>query len=261
MNTTLVPLDDLAPITLDELNADAALLTRVDRKYVVAPEQLDRLIDRVAEQARILEIDGHRQFDYRSVYFDTPTFDSYLGAARQRPDRFKVRSRHYLDATDTATACWVEVKLRNRRGQTDKHRHPYDVAEAATLSPDALAFVASFSRLEELAHELQPAATTRYRRATMVAAGARATVDLGFECTSGDGTSRDCVVTVGDHAIVETKSHDQPSAVDRALWELGVRPTTISKFAVGIATFHPDLPSNKWRRTIARYVLADDAGT
>lgn len=255
MSTLLMQLDDLRPIGLAEVNATAALLTRTDRKYVLTPGQLDELLDRVGASARVLEIDGRRRFGYQSVYLDTPAFESYRGAAYSRPDRFKVRTRRYLDAAETDGACWVEVKLRNRRGQTEKHRHAHDAAHQAQLTPDALAFLASFRRLHGIAHELDPVIATRYRRSTIVMGAARATIDTDLECTAGSGDRRDMIVTLGDHVVVETKSERSPSPVDRALWDLSIRPTTISKFAIGAATLFPELPANKWHRTIADHVV------
>lgn len=255
MSTAVMQLDDLRTIDLAELNATAALLTRVDRKYVLTPDQLAHLLDRVSGDVRVLQIDGRRAFGYRSVYFDTPAFDSYLGAARRRPDRFKVRTRRYLDASSADGSCWVEVKLRNRRGQTAKHRDVHDAEQSAQLTAGALAFVASFPRLHDLAHELDPVITTGYRRSTLVMGTARATIDIDLECTAGIGTRRDRIVTIGDRVVVETKSERAPSPVDRALWGLSIRPTRISKFAIGAAVLFPELPSNTWHRTISDHVV------
>lgn len=247
-------LGDLRPIGLDELSHQVALQTRVDRKYVLHPGQLERLIARVAGDARILDIDGRRTFDYRSIYFDTPAFDSYLGAARRRSDRFKVRIRCYLDST-TPSPCWVEVKLRNRRGQTVKHRHPHDPASLDELVPTSLSFVASFPRLRDLAHQLDPMITTGYRRSTLVVGSTRVTIDVDVAASAGDGRA----VTLGGDVIVETKSTRSPGVVDRALWDLGIRPSTISKFAIGAASLFPELPANKWTRTLRDHVHVSPA--
>ena len=144
------------------------------------------VLDRVADEVRVLDIDGRRGFRYESLYFDTPEFDSYLGAARRRPDRFKVRTRRYLDAD----GCWIEVKLRNRHGQTVKHRHPHEAAEFGQLSPGSLAFVSSFPRLRDLAHRLEPAMTTRYQRSTLLIGDARATIDVGVTAPTATGHRR-----------------------------------------------------------------------
>lgn len=245
MSDTLSQIDELDAVGLDELNHHAALQTRTDRKYLVSPAQLDTLIERTAADVRVLDIHGRRGFRYESLYFDTPDFDSYLSAARRRPDRFKVRTRRYLDAD----GCWVEVKLRDRHGRTVKHRSPHEADEFGQLSASSLAFVSSFPRLTDLAHRLEPVMTTRYRRSTLLIGASRATIDVGVTC-SADGRT----VDLGDTVVVETKSAGGIGPVDRVLWDLHVRPGTISKFCLGVAALHPELPSNKWHRTLRCHV-------
>ena len=74
-------------ISLPELVADSALLTRVDRKYLLPVSQLSELQDRLAGSVRVLQIDGLTWFDYRSCYHDTPGLYCYLAAGRRRRRR------------------------------------------------------------------------------------------------------------------------------------------------------------------------------
>ena len=53
--------------------------------------------------------------------------------------------------------------------------------------------------------------------------------------------------------LVESKSSARGSAADRILRELGVRPASVSKYCVGVAALHPELPSNPWHQTLRRY--------
>lgn len=240
-------IDALPAVGLDELDAVAALQTRTDRKYIVTAAQLRSALDAVADRTRTLDIDGRRSFAYESVYFDTIRFDSYLGAARRRPNRFKVRTRTYLDSG----RCSVEVKLRDRHQRTVKHRLPHDADCRLELTPTAREFVDGYPMLRPLTDELRPVLTTRYRRSTvLVDDDARATIDFGTTCHERDGGT----VTLGDWLIVETKSAGAPSELDRALWAAHLRPQRISKFAVGLAALRPALPSNAWHRVLRRYV-------
>lgn len=241
----------LAPIGLDEVDDRMALQTRSDLKYVVDRSVLTDLVGELGADATVLEIDGLRTFRYESVYFDTPEFRSYLGAARRRPDRFKVRTRRYVE-TET---CWVEVKRRTRRGMTIKTRRGHDPGRPATLTPEALTFVSGFEAVRPHAVRLRPVVRTRYRRATLVVGGQRVTVDTDLSCD--DLGSR--TIGVGERLVVETKSSGGPGPVDRALWSRGCRPVVISKFAVAMASFHPELPANRWRRTLDRFVVRCDA--
>jgi len=66
-----------APISLESLNAKAEMLTRLDNKYVVPMQVLNKLAPELGTQFDILEIDGKRGFDYRTQYFYTPTMCSF----------------------------------------------------------------------------------------------------------------------------------------------------------------------------------------
>jgi len=57
-------------------------------------------------------------------------------------------------------------------------------------------------------------------------------------------------VAVADIAVVETKNPATPSPADRTLWDAGYRPARISKYATGMALLHPELPANRWYRTL-----------
>ncbi|MGB0114579.1 MAG: polyphosphate polymerase domain-containing protein [Ilumatobacteraceae bacterium] len=234
----------LAPIDLDELNESAALQTRTDRKYVVGPHQLGALIDHLHDDVRVLDIDGRRMFGYESVYFDTPRFDSFLGAAHRRPHRFKVRTRRYLDSDRSS----IEVKVRSGRGQTVKHRRPHRCDDHVLDAADER-FLREFAPLVPNPSELVPSLRTRYDRTTITIGGSRATIDLGVTCTR-DGSA----VGLGDQIIIETKSAGAASEVDRALWAIHQRPVSISKYGVGLAALLPELPANKWHRVMCRHV-------
>jgi len=240
-------LSELPAVTLAELEGEAALLTRVDRKYIVGPEAWACVMAEV-DGLRALEIDGQRVFGYESVYYDTPDLDSYRAAARRRPSRFKVRTREYLDSGARA----IEVKLRSARGETVKHREWLDAAQprGGRLEDGARRFVASFPEVAGIVDSLSPVLTTRYERATLVVDDARVTVDRDVKGIAAGGEA----TSFGDQLIVETKSPQRPGAVDRALWAHGIRPTRVSKFCTSLAAIQPELPSNRWTRTLRRHL-------
>jgi hypothetical protein len=244
------PLGALAPIGLAELVETAALQTRVDRKYIVPRAELDRVLLGLPEDARVLDEDGLRSFDYESVYFDTPDFASYLAAARKRRRRFKIRTRTYVDSGE----CFLEVKTRGGRSVTVKERLPYDREVSAQLTPEARAHTETMLTEAGIAQpdgELVPALVTRYARSTVLlpAAGARTTVDRELEWELADGG----ILRLPDLAIVESKSGSSPSPMDRLLWRQGHRPVGISKYGVGLAALRPELPANKWSRVLRRH--------
>ena len=236
-------------IGLDELVGEAALLTRLDRKYLLPATDLPAVLGRMPSGVRMLEIGERRTFGYRSVYFDTAGLDSYLLAARGRRRRFKVRIRTYLDSG----LDFVEVKTRGSRGVTVKERIPY-AGDGSRLGPDGEAYAAEVlagAGLPADGYEFRPVLTTRYRRNTLFvpATGSRVTIDRDLAWVLPDGTT----VRMPGSVVVETKSARAASDVDRVLWSLGHRPCSISKYATGLAALRPELPANKWQPVLRRH--------
>lgn len=242
-------LRDLTPISLAELDASAALQTRRDRKYLVEPDRLADVLATIGAPVRVLDIAGERCFSYRSTYFDTPELLSYHQAARSRPSRFKVRTRTYV----TTGTCWLEVKGRTVRGETVKDRIEHPSGAERELDASDKAFLAGYPQITGHVDQLTPALVTMYRRATLHC-GQRVTIDAGLRCERTDGSD----VPLGDLAdllVIESKSIGHgPGPFDRALWRLGIRPSTISKYAVGTAAALPMLPANKYHRVLHRHV-------
>ena len=284
--------DHLAPTSLAELNGAAGLLTRVDRKYLVPLERAQELVGGLTSEARVLDIDGRRRFSYASTYFDTPGLEAFMLTARKRRRRFKVRTRTYLDSG----LCFLEVKTRGARGTTVKRRMGYHPDDASRLTGSGRAFVAAClastgvagpAAARDVAAVLRPVLATTYERTTLhlPRAEARATIDTALtwrRLTPGARTRTPAVtvgapqalrpghlaaaindgepVAVADVAVVETKNPATPSPADRALWDAGHRPTRISKYATGMVLLHPELPANRWYRTLT-HELADLFGT
>lgn len=253
--------DHLDTISLDDLNAAASLLTRVDRKYLVPQETAQGLVDDLAPRARVLRIGDLRAFRYASTCFDTPALDSFFRAARKRRRRFKIRTRVYLDSG----LCFLEVKTNGSREETVKDRIEYTYDDADRLTPEGQDFVVE--RLVEsetcrpaearaVAEALVPVMDIHYERTTLhlPTDDARTTIDtaLTWDLFDDDGERLEQRVWAGPLAIVETKNPSTASPTDRLLWGRGHRPTRISKYATGMAMLHEDLPTNRWHRTINR---------
>jgi hypothetical protein len=152
----------LVPVGLARLDEAAALMTRRDRKYVLPTDAAERLVDRLSGPCRVLEIEGRRFFAYESVYFDTPSRVSYLGAARRRPHRFKVRTRAYLDTGRSL----LEVKTRDARGRTHKERCEHDFGARDELVRSDVELLRAIPLIGDQARLLQPVLRTRYMRTT-----------------------------------------------------------------------------------------------
>jgi hypothetical protein len=198
----------------------------------------------VADQARALATNGKRQFFYSSVYFDTPDLVAYRAATTRRPMRFKVRTRTYLDSNN----CFLEVKLRDRSGRTMKSRAIHS-GDPSVLNDEARNFLQEFAIVAAHIDRLEPILTTTYQRLTLLLAdNTRATIDTEL-CATDNSRS----LHLSNLAIVETKGSARQGDMDRVLRDLGHRCEPISKYSTDLAALRPELPANRWRRTLRRH--------
>ena len=202
----------LPPVDLPTLESGAALLTRVDRKYVVALPTLERLIASLGDDWRALEINGRRSFGYRSTYFDTENLLTYRAHLQRRRKRYKVRVRRYLDSD----ACMLEVKRKGLRGLTVKERRPHPSWRETELGDEGKAFVAAVL----LDHgvpisPLQPLVVTSNRRVTLASLDSRSrlTIDFDLVCGWGEAVTK----LRSDHVVLESKVEGHASVVDGTL--------------------------------------------
>ncbi len=233
-------------VDLGELERVASLQTRVDRKYLLPAHRGTELLGALHGEVAVLCIDGARRFRYDTIYLDTPDLDSYLSTAHRRRHRFKVRIRTYTDAAFAV----LEVKRKGRRGETVKVRTPHPVEAGATLTAAAATFIDGTLGRPGLAGRLRPVLATSFVRTTLLDRrdGSRATLDSEVDLGIPGGEA----VVLGEHSILETKSVGAATEADRWLWAHGHRPTSFSKFCIGMALQHAELPANKWNRTLRR---------
>lgn len=230
-------------VELHDLEGAAALQTRVDRKYLVPSPAADLLVASLDPEVAVLRIEGRHTFEYESLYFDTPDLRAYRLAACGRSSRFKVRIRTYVDSG----LCMLEVKCRDGRSATVKHRTEHPLEDRTRLTEPALRFIEASADLEA-PERLTPTVTTLFHRTTLLDRGecSRTTIDrrLRWRSTGGD------TIEMPSHVVIETKSVGSATGTDRWLWRHGHRPTRMSKYCVGMALHDSTLPANRWNRLL-----------
>lgn len=89
-------LQNFQAITLEKMN-DVKLLDRVDRKFICSVEKFESVFEKLTEFYYILEINGIRNFQYSTVYFDTDNFLFYTQHHNGKRNRNKIRQRSYVE--------------------------------------------------------------------------------------------------------------------------------------------------------------------
>lgn len=229
----------LPGVSLPEVVDGWALQDRVDRKYLLPVGAVTDLLHRPRAPYAVLEIDGRRDFGYRTQYFDTPDLSTYRDHAQGVRRRFKVRIRRYLDSD----LIRLEVKSKGVRSRTVKHA----LDGARSLDGPAREFVrrsldASYGPefRPDVVEHLQGGLAMTYSRTTLVSrAGERVTVDTDLRMRHGKVQT----LLLPGLALVEVKTAGSSSDTDRALVRNGYRPVSFSKYVAGV-----ELTSGRARR-------------
>ena len=214
------------------------LLNRVDTKFVFHQSKLPQLLDSMRNNYRCLDIDNNQLFTYKSHYLDGENLPFYLAHHNGKLNRVKVRFRNYADAGNT----FLEVKFKTNKGRTIKQRMPSEEFRYP-LSEDALRFLAEVSGIET---KLSPALLNSFRRITLVDDDEleRVTFDTNLQYTLNEN-----VVSLHGIVVAEVKQEylNRHSNVMRKLKDLGIYPTSFSKYCMGIALLRPDIKHNGFK--------------
>jgi hypothetical protein len=217
-------------VSLAQLDERAALLSRIDTKYAVERAQFLELLERLRDDHDVLEIDGRRCFEYRSVYFDTPELRCFWDHVQGRLPRFKARTRLYRDTG----SCVFEVKLKRNDEEMDKRQteHPAERAEELTDSATRCVEEALSDAGLDAPADMVPSVRTAFTRITLTArdSAQRVTCDLDVRLSSPRGTT---AALQEKFMLVETKTERGGGPASRVLRELGVTEISLSKYRVG----------------------------
>lgn len=225
------------PITLAEMDA-VRLMNRVDRKFVFHRSQLQDVLATLGNDYRALEIEGSRLSPYRTVYFDTAEFGMYRDHHNGKPNRTKVRYRHYLQSN----AVFFEVKRKIRGLRTDKVRIPLIEMPSAVNGAET----DLLNQFNINAQGLKPTVDVSYHRATLVRAdgGERVTLDLGLTFSAQDQSANLANLVIAE---VKTNALNGESPYVALMREMVIRPLSISKYATAVALLHPGAKVNAFK--------------
>ena len=231
-----------APITLEQMSS-VKLMNRTDTKFVTDTSHLELLLRMAGDDYYIQEIDGQRNMEYDTTYFDTADFDMYRQHQAGHANRQKIRFRTYV----SSNLQFMEVKTKNNHGRTKKKR--IEVTDM-NIGGDAVKcdFLACHLRYD--AATLRPAVNNHFSRITLVnkAKTERLTIDSALSFHNlVSGEDKD----MGRLVVIELKRDGLCySPVLEMLRRLRIHPHGFSKYCMGSALTNPDLPVNRFKRKL-----------
>ena len=234
-------INTFAPISLEQMSG-VKLMNRTDTKFVTTTDRLRLLLQMACNDYYVQEIDGGRNLEYDTTYFDTTAFDMYNQHQWNHTNRQKIRFRTYC----VSGLQFMEVKTKNNHGRTKKKR--MEVTDMNLAEQAKSDFIGKHLRYG--VDTLQPALNNHFSRITLVnkTKTERLTIDSALHFHNiVSGVDKD----MGDLVIIELKRDGQVySPVLEMLRQLRIHPHGFSKYCMGSALTNPDLRVNRFKRKL-----------
>ncbi|MEK0420620.1 MAG: hypothetical protein RLZZ161_471 [Bacteroidota bacterium] len=228
-----LPLQTFETLNLQVLNLRTDWEKRNDSKFLAHVSALDAVLQSLSEEYLLLENQGSRVWHYTTEYWDTPDRNMFYEHHRDRAHRYKIRRRRY----GQEDGFWLEVKEKTPDGRTLKHRL-FNPAPAESEK-----FILTNSPY--ISSELSPALSVDYDRLTFLhkTQPLKITVDTNLKANNGSTS-----VSFTDLMILEIKSEKiQGASAAGLLKSFGLKPCSVSKYCIGMATLHPELKQNAFK--------------
>lgn len=227
-------LSGFVPVSLADIGR-VRLMDRKDTKFVFTEEMLPEILENLKSAYSVLEVNNIRAPRYQTDYYDTPEFYHFQQHHTKHLNRYKVRTRKYLESNDS----FFEIKLRNNHGRTIKERISIADDEAG-INELTRSFIHRKSPVNhsELEHKLR----VRFHRITLVNKHQieRVTVDFGLHY-SNDTTEHSYERLI----IAEVKQEKTSRSPFILLMRTNkIRRFSISKYCLGIMTLYGHVKHN-----------------
>lgn len=234
-------LSQFTPISLKEMDS-VKLQDRIDTKFMFSDAFLPELFEKMVPHYRVLEIENQRFSNYETLYFDTENFGLYLRHHNGKLNRYKFRSRRYVESN----LNFFEIKFKNNKGRTIKDR--IKRPEMVTVMADKPSqLVRSISNIDPAS--LHPKLWVNYVRITFVSKNSqeRLTVDtvLTFKDEQQTINYKGLVI-----AEVKRASGRDKSQFVELMKSSSIAQKSISKYCLGVITLYPELKRNVFKPTL-----------
>ena len=226
------------PITLEEMDT-VKLLNRVDTKFVFNSGKLSLILEELIPQYRVLEVCETRMNRYETLYYDTPDLQLYHQHHNGKMNRYKVRSRKYVDSD----SGFFEIKFKNNCGRTIKNRVKNDVSDDK-LSSRSMKLLAK--KTPSLAGKLHPTLRVLFTRITLVNRNLteRLTLDVGLLYRNDHSEQ-----SFPNIAIAELKQdRSGKSEFNNLIKKYHLHPIAMSKYCFGICSLGYNVKKNNFKQ-------------
>lgn len=232
-------LDKFTPISLTEMD-EVKLMNRTDTKFILNRTFFNQILPQLSDSYKVLEINNSRLASYKTLYYDTHSYQLFLDHHNEKGSRFKVRIRNYVESQ----LYFLEIKHKYK-GRTNKNRIKVKDFEIA-LSEKSEDYI---SEILGQKISLVPKLWNSFQRITLVNKfeRERLTLDLNltFEWENILKSFENIVV-----AELKQENVNRNSLFFKLMKDNGVRPNSISKYCIGGLSLNPNLKQNNFKEKL-----------
>lgn len=230
-------------VGLEEMDK-VKLLTRKDTKFILSKKRIAEILEIIKDDYYVMEIDGFRHMRYKTLYYDTPDYRLYTLHHNGKLNRYKVRSRTYVDTG----ASFFEVKFKDNKSNTVKTRFLIDEIPEE-FDQKAEDFIDKHTIIDPAT--LQPAMWVHYKRLTLVSKrfDERVTIDTDLTFQFGEK-----MYPYEGLVIAELKQDKftKGSRITEVLRNLKIENSGMSKYCLGVAMLIDGVKKNNFKPKILK---------
>lgn len=225
-------LQNFAAITLNQLNAQASLMNRIESKYLIHEQELGELLKELQTDFHILEIGWKKIFTYDNIYMDTKELEFYHAHNDGNIDRIKMRTRHYIESG----LSYFEFKQK-KWSVMRKFRYDIDISQHGVLDQIAYEFMNDVYRslyAEDFGKLVFPSLKTHYQRCTLVHKSTAEKITIDFNISAQQIRWISEQFDLKNLVIVEFKAETKDSPTKNVFDQYGmIASKPCSKYCLG----------------------------
>ncbi len=230
------------PINIQQLDS-VNLLNRKDTKFILPIQNLEIFFNIFYASHHILEINDKRIQKYRNCYYDTPDFQMYNAHHNGRVNRYKIRTRQYMESD----LLFLEIKYKSNKGKTVKKRIKLE-DNTIINNIEAKQFISNNSPFKQ--DEIVAVQFNSFQRVALVDDNMSERLTIDFNLKAWDVNEAKNKISFPKIAIVELKT-DENSIADtvRKFRDLRMKSMGFSKYAMANSyLFSSKIKINNFKR-------------
>lgn len=237
----------MTPITLQQMK-DIRLMDRLDFKFIAPVSFLPDLLEGMESDFMVQEINNKRIAPYATQYFDTSDIGFFVMHQNGKLARQKIRIRSYLDSG----ISFLEVKNKNNKGRTKKHRIPFDVQRVDSIDDlnEKKDFLTNYSLFD--VDSLVPMLENSFRRITLVnnKKTERITIDTNLSFSNFMTHRKE---QLDPFMILELKQDGCVHSHFRdVVSNLNIKQSSFSKYCIGTVLTNSEVKYNRFKKKLIK---------